>query len=372
MVLYQLGVENTVAEDTCHTSRGMSLPWSGADQKPAIINGVEMVPRQLLDDATAGVERLKQKLDEANAENRREMEAALKSMQWQLRTLQGQCRASDDQLQRSLERERDLRAQLTDQDVNNVMRKLAEENTGLHADNSYLREQVEILTQDARVHAEVKRELSHLREHMNRVGSVHQNALSSASEQKERLASEASEALSALRSEFEMRAHTHEEEMALATTRSKQLEGRITLLEQDLEEARNHAKTAEEAVRACSAHNVLLENDVAGSQRLITQKEAAVHEQLIRVSKLQEELQAVEKARLDDREQLAQLNAELSQKQEQVNSLQESVQAVETREKNERETMSMNIEELQHKIAMFSSDVQSAQNDVANTREQMR
>jgi len=34
----------------------------------------------------AGVERLKQKLDEANAQNRKEMETALKSMQWQLRT----------------------------------------------------------------------------------------------------------------------------------------------------------------------------------------------------------------------------------------------------------------------------------------------
>jgi hypothetical protein len=34
----------------------------------------------------AGVERLKQKLDEANEQNRQEMETALKSMQWQLRT----------------------------------------------------------------------------------------------------------------------------------------------------------------------------------------------------------------------------------------------------------------------------------------------
>jgi len=46
----------------------------------------DMVPRQTLDDATAGVERLKQKLDEANVQNKKEMETALKSMQWQLRT----------------------------------------------------------------------------------------------------------------------------------------------------------------------------------------------------------------------------------------------------------------------------------------------
>jgi hypothetical protein len=33
-----------------------------------------------------GVERLKQKLDEANIQNKRDMEAALKSMHWQLQT----------------------------------------------------------------------------------------------------------------------------------------------------------------------------------------------------------------------------------------------------------------------------------------------
>lgn len=34
----------------------------------------------------AGVERLKQKLDEANAHNKKDMEEALNSMHWQLRT----------------------------------------------------------------------------------------------------------------------------------------------------------------------------------------------------------------------------------------------------------------------------------------------
>ena len=41
-----------------------------------------------------------------------------------------------------MERERELRAQLADSEVSNIISKLREENDGLRADNDYLREQV--------------------------------------------------------------------------------------------------------------------------------------------------------------------------------------------------------------------------------------
>jgi hypothetical protein len=55
-----------------------------------------MVPRQLLEEANQGMERLRRKLDEANSRSKRELEDALKSMQYQVRTLQGQARTAEE------------------------------------------------------------------------------------------------------------------------------------------------------------------------------------------------------------------------------------------------------------------------------------
>jgi hypothetical protein len=85
-----------------------------------------MVPRQLLEEANQGMERLRRKLDEANSRSKRELEDALKSMQYQVRTLQGQARTAEEQLTRSMEREREMREALANQDVSTVIASLRE------------------------------------------------------------------------------------------------------------------------------------------------------------------------------------------------------------------------------------------------------
>ena len=87
-----------------------------------------MVPRQLLEEANQGMERLRRKLDEANSRSKRELEDALKSMQYQVRTLQGQARTAEEQLTRSMEREREMREALANQDVSTVIASLREQN----------------------------------------------------------------------------------------------------------------------------------------------------------------------------------------------------------------------------------------------------
>ena len=108
-------------------------------------------------------------------------------------------------MKRSLERENELRTQLADNDLNSIIGRLREESDGLRADNEYLREQVAILAQDARMHAELKPELEHFKEQVRNAGLEQHYAISALTEEKERLAGEASEALSALRSEIEIR-----------------------------------------------------------------------------------------------------------------------------------------------------------------------
>ena len=149
----------------------------------------DKVPRQLLEEATAAVEVLKRNLDEANAANKRDMETALKSTEWQLRTLQNRCLALDEQLKLALQREHDLRELVADPSA--IVSRLREENHDLYAANRDLRDQVAILSQAS--------------------------AMDLTNSEKERLAIDASEALSALRYEFEAQreaqTHMHNTEM---------------------------------------------------------------------------------------------------------------------------------------------------------------
>lgn len=52
----------------------------------------------------------------------------MRSMQFQIKTLQGQYRTAEDQLNRSMQRERDLREQLANSDVSSLISKLRLEN----------------------------------------------------------------------------------------------------------------------------------------------------------------------------------------------------------------------------------------------------
>jgi hypothetical protein len=81
----------------------------------------QTVPRQLLDDANSAVEKLKRKLEEATAQGRIEMDAALQSITSQLKTLQSQQKSTDEQLYRSMQREKDLGHQLTESDLKSAI-----------------------------------------------------------------------------------------------------------------------------------------------------------------------------------------------------------------------------------------------------------
>jgi hypothetical protein len=92
----------------------------------------QTVPRQLLDDANSAVEKLKRKLEEATVQGRKEMDAALQSITSQLKTLQSQQKSTEEQLYRSMQREKELGQQLTESDLKSaVISELRNENSDL-------------------------------------------------------------------------------------------------------------------------------------------------------------------------------------------------------------------------------------------------
>uniref|UniRef100_A0A7S0MK38 PDZ domain-containing protein n=1 Tax=Cryptomonas curvata TaxID=233186 RepID=A0A7S0MK38_9CRYP len=92
----------------------------------------QTVPRQLLDDANSAVEKLKRKLEEATVQGRKEMDAALQSITSQLKTLQSQQKSTEEQLYRSMQREKELGQQLTESDLKStIISKLRNENSDL-------------------------------------------------------------------------------------------------------------------------------------------------------------------------------------------------------------------------------------------------
>jgi len=286
--------------------------------------------------------------------------------------LQSQCRTAEEQLIRSLERERELRVQLADNDVSAIIGNLREENHALRVDNDYLREQVAILMQDVQMHAELKPELEILKQEVREAGFEHHHALSSLSREKEQLASEASEALSALRNELEIRAQGYEEDTVRVEARTRLLEDHVAELEENLVEARGLVISAEESAKAYSTHNTLLENDMASGGRRIAEQEADINELRERLAGMQQDLQFAEKAHMAGSSQNEQLVAENAEKSELVKSLEDSVKAAEDNGKHELEMLSMHIEDQKRKIATLVGEVQRAENEAKASRDQMR
>ena len=105
--------------------------------KPAA--GDDMVPRQLLLDSQESEKRLKRQLQEslANAQ----VGVAVNTLQAQLRAVQKQQKTTEEQLNRSLSRERDLREQVVSSDVMTIMGQLRRENKELRSQNETLSEQ---------------------------------------------------------------------------------------------------------------------------------------------------------------------------------------------------------------------------------------
>jgi len=101
---------------------------------------MDMVPRQLLLDCEENVGRLKRQLQDALTNQDSEVTVAAHTLQAQLRAVQKQQKTTEDQLNRSIARERDLRDQLVSSDVMTVMSQLRRENKDLRAQNESLSE----------------------------------------------------------------------------------------------------------------------------------------------------------------------------------------------------------------------------------------
>ena len=92
----------------------------------------QTVPRQLLDDANNAVEKLRKKLEEATVQGRKEMDSAIKSMTAQLKMLQSQQKATEEQLLQSMQREKDSKQQLAEFDLkSSVISKLRSDKSEL-------------------------------------------------------------------------------------------------------------------------------------------------------------------------------------------------------------------------------------------------
>ena len=103
--------------------------------------GMDMVPRQLLQDSQESVERLKRQLNDALSHRDGEVDIAVHTLQAQLRAMQKQHKTAEDQLNRSLAREKELREQVVNADMLTVISQLRRESKELREKNESLNEQ---------------------------------------------------------------------------------------------------------------------------------------------------------------------------------------------------------------------------------------
>lgn len=104
-------------------------------------SGTDMVPRQLLRDSQESVERMKRQLNDALANQDSEVNVAVNTLQAQLRAVQKQQKTTEEQLNRSLAREKDLREQVVNTDVVSAMGQLRKEIRETREKNETLSEQ---------------------------------------------------------------------------------------------------------------------------------------------------------------------------------------------------------------------------------------
>ena len=289
----------------------------------------DKVPRQLLEEATAAVEVLKRNLDEANAANKRDMETALKSTEWQLRTLQNRCLALDEQLKLALQREHDLRELVADPSA--IVSRLREENHDLYAANRDLRDQVAILSQAS--------------------------AMDLTNSEKERLAIDASEALSALRYEFEAQreAQTH-----MHNTEMQALRHHIAQLEEQLAEARGQT-----TANAFLQDAATWKERVATSGRRVASPEAQSDEHVVHAGEVCDNRLAADETDLVGREPIHWLSAKNAPTGEQIRWPQESLRAAE-KEINQQSRPS------EAEVAQLRDEVRRVERDAIKAREQHR
>eukprot|EP00961_Rhodomonas_salina_P060206 808280-Rhodomonas_salina.1 len=160
-----------------------AVKGSGLDEIPARQRGAAMaangetVPRHLLDSANRTISKLQKQLDEIALESRRETEEATGALQNQLRVVQNQQRMAEDQLHRSMQRERDLRNQASNADVTGIIGKLRGDLAATTQENEQLRQELERANERRREHEELQRRVDAMQLDMDTHEATHVNEL---------------------------------------------------------------------------------------------------------------------------------------------------------------------------------------------------
>jgi chromosome segregation ATPase len=336
-----------------------------------------MVPRQLLEEANQGMERLRRKLDEANSRSKRELEDALKSMQYQVRTLQGQARTAEEQLTRSMEREREMREALANQDVSTVIASLREQNLELGKELEQLRADAESQAANSGQMQEAERELTRLRslvaELEARVDESHAESqgLAIAAQEAPRLKDDKA----AL--EVKLGAAEREAEAEARERRRLEVERRELLAgQQQLEESLAHTRgmlaAADLEASAQADRRGESERAVAEAERRTQERDAeALH--LVRTVEAREEaLAAAHREGEALRERVRELEVAAQRREGQVAELSEGLRRAEGEARGEAETLAAHVEEAQARVAGLLAELQRSEADGRSVREQLR
>ncbi|KAJ1491516.1 hypothetical protein T484DRAFT_1774442 [Baffinella frigidus] len=387
-----------------------------------------MVPRQLLDDANQGMERLKRKMDEANARNTRELEDALRTMQYQIRTLQSQARTAEEQLTRSMERERDMREALANQDISAVIGSLRDENLELTKENARLRAEAgeraassEALRAGEKEEQRLRAYVADLEERLAQSNTESQGlagAVFEASrlaelkvtlevnagklqreietevrerrqieiEKRELLAegqqleqlTEPDSVRERRRIEIEKRellAEGQQLEESLAQTRgmlaAADLEARAQL-EVSLAQTRGMLAAADIEARAQADRRGESDRNVTEAKRRLEERDAeALH--LVKTVEAREEQLAASQHELGDaRDRVRELEHAMTRKESLVAEMSEGLRRAEDEASSEAEMLASHVEESQDRISALLAELQRTEADGRSVREQMR
>ena len=186
-----------------------------------------MVPKKLLDDAHEASERLRQKLDEVVSLHKRDHEEAVRALQYQLKTVQGQYRTAEDQLKRSMQRERDLRDQLSNADVSSILSKIRLENKALKDEIQGLKDTLSTMPEDLensrREAASLREELSSWQAEHTHLVKMHEMQLSELKAEHQAKVKALEDEISAQKLDEERRFQEYEDRFTLCESRSQQI-----------------------------------------------------------------------------------------------------------------------------------------------------
>eukprot|EP00960_Hanusia_phi_P029293 747870-Hanusia_phi.AAC.9 len=314
-----------------------------------------MVPRRMLEEANKGLHRLKKKLEEQNALNRKEMEDALRSMQYQIRTLQTQARTSEEQLKRALAREKDLRSQLSHQDVDDVFFKLRKESEELRKENDALR-QIEMEYAMFKASAtDLTAEIQQLKAKLQRVEVESCSRVETLQDEKERLLQTSIADQEQMKSEF-LRIQS-------------ELEEKVQSLER-----KNEELTGEQMGRPremMEAEISRLKNDVDKMKQTLVNTEIEKNILSEKYEEAMSKLKNLEKKSEGLQQSNTALKEELMSKEEDLKSMESVLNESHETSRKEEDEYCRQIAELTRKLSNNSFELQKAEVEAASLREQL-